>query len=335
LTSPAVFGKVWPEFSWEKLEMPQKRARRTTRDVQHSDEKRYRILVENLPVGVYRTAVDGRFVEVNPALVRMLGFKNPAALLTTNAKDFYIKKTDRARHLERLAEKPRYFTEFELRSASGRRFWVRDYCKGIRKRDGKLVFFDGILVDITERKTAERKLEQAAAELRATNEKLESLSLTDDLTGLSNRRGFFTLGQQQLKIAKRLRKGIFLLYIDLDQLKRTNDTYGHPAGDRLLSALAGILKEVLRESDIIARIGGDEFAVLAMRAKKGGEKVLLDRVEERVRVHNLRSPKKLRLSLSLGIVGYERKKFNSLEEFLAHADYLMYQQKRRKAAAEA
>jgi diguanylate cyclase (GGDEF)-like protein/PAS domain S-box-containing protein len=314
--------------------MRQKRARRTTGETLRSDEKRYRILVENLPVGVYRTTADGRFVEVNPVLVRMLGFKKPEALLRTNAKDFYVKKADRARHLERLAEKRRFFTEFELRSASGRRFWVRDYCQGIRQPDGKLIFFDGILVDITERKTAERKLEQAAAELRATNEQLESLSLTDDLTGLSNRRGFFTLGQQHLKIAKRLRKGIFLLYIDLDQLKRTNDTYGHPAGDRLLAALAGILKEILRESDIIARIGGDEFAVLAMRAKKGGEKALLDRVQERVRQHNLRSPRKLRLSLSLGIVGYDRKKFNSLEEFLAHADYLMYQQKRRKAAAQ-
>jgi diguanylate cyclase (GGDEF)-like protein/PAS domain S-box-containing protein len=315
--------------------MPEKRARRTTGEALRPDEKRYRILVKNLPVGVYRTTPDGKFVEANPALVRMLGFKNPGPLLRANAKDFYINRVDRARHLQRLIERPRYFTEFELRSAGGRRFWVRDYCQAVRGPDGKLVFFDGILVDITERKIAEKKLREVAEELRASNDQLESLSLTDDLTGLSNRRGFFTLGQQHLKIAKRLRKGIFLLYIDLDDLKRTNDTYGHLAGDRLLTALASILKEVLRESDIIARIGGDEFAVLAMRASKGGEKALLDRVEQRVRTHNLRNPKKLRLSLSLGIVGYDRRKFGTLEDFLAHADFLMYQQKRRKAATQA
>jgi diguanylate cyclase (GGDEF)-like protein/PAS domain S-box-containing protein len=299
------------------------------------DEKRYRILVENLPVGIYRTTFEGRFVEANPALVRMLGVKNAASLLLMNAKDFYINPEDRANHLKRLTDKPRTFTEFELRSAAGRRFWVRDYCQAVKGPDGKLHFIDGILVDVTERKTAERKLQQALEELRASNEQLESLSLTDDLTGLNNRRGFFTLGQQQLKIAKRLRKEIFLLYIDLDHLKQTNDTYGHPAGDRLLVALAGILRETLREADIMARIGGDEFAVLAMRSKPGGEKALLSRFEKRVQSHNLRSPKRLRLSLSLGRVRYEPRKFGSLEDFLAHADYLMYQQKRSKDAADA
>ena len=199
---------------------------------------------------------------------------------------------------------------------------------------GVLLFFDGILLDITERKRTERKLEHALQDVQKSNDELAGLSLTDDLTGLNNRRGFFTLGQQQMKIAKRIRKDVFLLYMDVDELKQTNDTYGHPAGDRLLTTVALILRETLRESDIIARIGGDEFAVLAMRSHRGGDKSLFGRLEEKIRAHNLKNPKRLHLSLSMGIVRYDPRKYSSLEDFLAHADYLMYQQKRSKVSSQ-
>ena len=315
--------------------MPVKRPRRRMVEAAlRAGEQRYRVLVEHLPVGVYRTTQDGMIIEANPALCRMLGIKNTTDFLTYNVKDFYVKKEDRSKHLVKLAAKPRFFTEFELRSADGRKFWVRDYCQAVKSPDGSLLFFDGILVDITKRKRAEKRLEHALQEHRSINEKLESLSLTDDLTGLSNRRGFFTLGQQQMKIAKRIRKDIFLLYMDVDELKRTNDTYGHPAGDRLLTTVALILRETLRESDIIARIGGDEFAVLAMRSHRGGEKVLFGRLEEKLRAHNLKNPKRLHIFLSMGIVRYDPRKYSSLEDFLAHADYLMYQQKKSKVSSQ-
>jgi diguanylate cyclase (GGDEF)-like protein/PAS domain S-box-containing protein len=307
--------------------------RRMVEEALRVSEKRYRVLVEHLPVGVYRTTPDGTFIEANPALARMLGVQMPAGLLSYNVEDFYVKKEDRSEHLKKLAGRPRYFTEFELRAADGRKFWVRDYSQAVKRADGKILFFDGILLEITERKRAEKRLKQALQKLRAGNEKLESLSLTDDLTGLNNRRGFFTLGQQQMKIAKRLRKDVFLLYLDVDDLKQTNDTFGHPAGDHVLEAVATILRQTLRDSDIIARIGGDEFAVLAMRSKQGGEKILLGRLEEKIRSHNLDNPKRFHVSLSMGLVFYDPRKFSSLEDFLAHADYLMYQQKRSKAAS--
>jgi diguanylate cyclase (GGDEF)-like protein/PAS domain S-box-containing protein len=306
--------------------------RRTVAEALKAGEERYRVLVEHLPVGVYRTTPDGRFIEANPVLARMLGVRRPADLLRYNVKDFYIKEADRSEHLEKLAAKPSFFTEFELRSAEGRKFWVRDHSQAVKAADGSVKFFDGILVDITERKKAERRLERVLDELQSTNEKLESLSLTDDLTGLSNRRGFFTLGLQQVKIARRLRNDIFLFYLDVDQLKQVNDTYGHAAGDRVLTAVATILKETLRESDIIARIGGDEFAVLAMRSQRGGEKVVLGRLEDKVRAHNLASPKRGHLSVSIGLVRLDPRKAASLEEYLTQADYLMYREKRGKLA---
>lgn len=87
-------------------------------------------------------------------------------------------------------------------------------------------------------------------------EDLHSLSLTDELTGLYNRRGFFTLLDQQIKMANRLKREIFILYADLDRLKLINDTWGHQEGDQALIESATIFKRIYRESDIIACIGG-------------------------------------------------------------------------------
>lgn len=294
---------------------------------------RYRTLVDQLPVGVYRTTPDGVIIEANPALARMLGYKNPSSLFQCNVRDFYVQHQDRSEHLRKLAKTPTSFAEFELRRSDGRRFWVRDHCRAIKGRDGSVRYLDGILVDVTETKTAERKLERALRELQSTNKKLEGLTLTDDLTGLNNRRGFFTLGLQQMKIAKRLKKQIYLVFLDIDGLKQINDSYGHPVGDQVLQAVAAILKNTLRESDIVARIGGDEFSVLAMRSKGAGERTLLSRLEGGIRSFRLKQNRRFRLSVSMGIVRVEPRKYALLDDFLAHADFLMYQQKRKKESA--
>jgi diguanylate cyclase (GGDEF)-like protein/PAS domain S-box-containing protein len=293
-------------------------------------EDRYKALVEQLPVGIYRTTPDGVFIEANIVLARLLGCRKPRDLFSHNVRDFYIRREDRLRVIEKLTSKPTAFQEFELRRADGRKVWVRDHCRAIKGPDGRLRYFDGILVDITERKTAERRLELANRRLVATNEKLEGLSLTDDLTGLNNRRGFFTFGLQQMKIAKRLKKDTYLVFLDIDNLKEVNDSYGHAVGDQLLQGVADILRSRLRESDVIGRIGGDEFAVLAMRSKNLGERALLARIEAGVRAFRLKRNRRLRLSVSMGLVRVEPHKYRELEDFLAHADFLMYQEKRNK-----
>jgi diguanylate cyclase (GGDEF)-like protein len=222
------------------------------------------------------------------------------------------------------------FVEFELRGAKGRRFWVRDFSRAVKGANGKTIYFDGILVDITEQTKAAKKLEKTLDKLRRSNQELADLTLTDELTCLHNRRGFFTLGQQQMKIAKRIKKEIFLLFLDIDNLKKTNDGFGHLAGDKLLATVATILRSTLREADVIARIGGDEFAVLAMRSKTSSEKMLLRRINEQVRLFNRKGTQGHPLSLSMGIVRYDPKKYATLEDLLTQADFLMYQQKRSK-----
>jgi diguanylate cyclase (GGDEF)-like protein/PAS domain S-box-containing protein len=298
--------------------------------VPRGGQDRFKALVEQLPVGVYRTTPEGRFVEANPALARMLGFKKPQALFSCKAEDFYVHAKDRAEHIALLSSAPTAFREFELRTAGGRKFWARDYSRRIKGPGGAIVYFDGILVDITERKTAERRLELTMRKLQLTNEKLEGLSLTDHLTGLNNRRGFFSFGLQQMKIAKRLKKDNYLVFLDIDNLKEVNDTHGHAVGDLLLQGVAVILRTTLRESDVIGRIGGDEFAVLAMRSKALGERSLLARIEDSVQAFRLKDFPRLRLSVSMGLVRIDPQKYQQLEDFLAHADFLMYQEKRRK-----
>ncbi|MBN2265066.1 MAG: sensor domain-containing diguanylate cyclase [Candidatus Aminicenantes bacterium] len=293
-------------------------------------EDRYKVLVEQLPVGVYRTSPSGRIVEANAALARILGFKRPRDLFAHNVKDFYVQAADRAKHIARLSSKPTAFEEFELRRANGRRFWARDYCRSVKGKDGKIIHLDGILVDITEVKTMERRYEMAMRKLQLTNEKLESQSLSDHLTGLHNRRGFFSFGLQQMKIAKRLKAENYLVFLDIDNLKEVNDAHGHAVGDMLLEGVAAILKGNLRESDVIGRIGGDEFAVLAMRSKGVGERSLLLRIDEGVKAFRIKGYPRLRLSVSMGLVRIDPQKYKQLDDFLAHADFLMYQEKRKK-----
>jgi len=297
-------------------------------------EERYKALVEQLPVGIYRTTPDGTIIEANAVLARMLGYKTPRALFSCNVMDFYVKGSDRARHLAKLSSKPTAFVEFELKRAGGKKFWVRDYSRSIKGPDGSIHHYDGILLDITDRKTAERKLQLTLRKLRLSNEKLENQSLTDDLTGLNNRRGFFTFGLQQMKIAKRLKKANYLVFLDIDYLKEVNDSYGHAVGDLLLQGVAAILKGTLRESDVIGRIGGDEFAVLAMRSKGLGERSLVARIDRAVQAFRIKKHKRLRLSVSMGLVSVDPQKYQQLDDFLAHADFLMYQQKRTKERQE-
>ncbi len=297
-------------------------------------EDRFKALVAQLPVGVYRTTPDGRFIEANAALARMLGCRKPRDLFVRNVRDFYVHGDDRARHLAKLSTRSAAFQEFELCRADGRRFWTRDYCRAVKGPDGRVAHYDGILVDITEKKTAERKYEQANRKLQLTNTKLAELSTQDKLTGLLNRRGFFQFGLQQMKIAKRLKSDNYLVFLDIDNLKEVNDAHGHAAGDLLLQGVAAVLRGTLRESDVIGRIGGDEFAVLAMRSKGAGERGLIVRIEEGVGAHRVKNFPRLRISVSMGAVRIDPQKYQQLDDFLAHADFLMYQEKRKKERQE-
>ena len=168
------------------------------------------------------------------------------------------------------------------------------------------------------------------SELKMNEEKLLSLSNTDELTGLFNRRGFFALAGQQLKIAHRLKKGMSLLSADLDDLKKINDTFGHQEGDRALIETAAILKECFRDVDIMARIGGDEFVVLLIEQSHDKLGVYAARLQRKIELHNVRYERSYTLSISMGIARFEPGSQCSIDDLIAKADGLMYEQKRNK-----
>jgi len=170
----------------------------------------------------------------------------------------------------------------------------------------------------------ERVLEQSQLD----NE-LRSLALTDDLTGLQNRRGFLALATQQLRLALRNAQGLLLFFVDVDKLKETNDSFGHHEGDMVLVRVADALKQTFRDSDILARLAGDEFAVLAADTSSEDQEAMLRRLENsltKCQANECRYD----LSVSVGVVRFDPKESVSLEELLARADEAMYENKRKQ-----
>ena len=183
---------------------------------------------------------------------------------------------------------------------------------------GSETFYSGIIRDISERKRAEALL--------------RLLSLTDELTGLYNRRGFLMLAEQQLRMAARTKHRMYLVFVDLDGMKWINDTLGHQEGDRAIREAAALLKHTYRESDIIARIGGDEFAVLVSEGRKDDAAVLTVRLEKNLAQRQAKPDQSFTLSLSIGIVTCDAENPCSLDTLLDQADREMYEQKQRKKA---
>jgi len=159
---------------------------------------------------------------------------------------------------------------------------------------------------------------------------LESLSLQDHLTGIFNRRGFTTIAKEYLKLADRKKMDMYLLFVDVDDLKAINDTHGHNQGDRTLVALANILIDTFRKSDIKARIGGDEFAVFPIDTTKAGVKLATSRFTDNIKTFNTTSTLPTPLSVSMGAAHYDPKKPCTVEDLLIKADTLMYNDKRSK-----
>jgi diguanylate cyclase (GGDEF)-like protein/PAS domain S-box-containing protein len=192
------------------------------------------------------------------------------------------------------------------------------------------------------RSDLEARVQDRTAELAAANEKLEAevykrkraqaklrvLAITDELTGLYNRRGFFALAGQQLRVARRLGSETLLLVADLDGLKTINDTFGHHEGDSALIATARILQDSFRESDVIARIGGDEFVVFQIEAEDSATEKMVERLQRRFDLYNASKGRPYTLSASTGVVRCDPD-CQSLSSLLILADALMYKKKQR------
>jgi diguanylate cyclase (GGDEF)-like protein/PAS domain S-box-containing protein len=215
-------------------------------------ERRYRSIFENAIEGIYQSTPSDGYLAVNPALARMYGYDSPQELISTLRDIDHQVYVDPQRRLEfkRLMAKHGVVTNFESRvhRRNGEVIWISENARSVYNSDGTLLFFEGTVEAITE-----RKLHEAEIQFQATH---------DALTGLPNRTLLYDRMQQAVLHSERYGKLTAIAFLDLDQFKFINDSLGHQVGDELLKITAQRLTSCLRESDTVARQGGDEFVLL-------------------------------------------------------------------------
>ena len=282
----------------------------------------YRALYEYGPDGVLLTAPDGRVLAANPAACEILG--------RTEAEICALGRQGMADHTDE-----RWGPMLAERERTGRVHGVARMVRGdgllIEVEMSAQVFSDAndekrtctILRDATERVRMDRELVALSARLR-------ELTLTDELTGLRNRRGFVLVGSQMLELADRQLSAAFLLFLDIDNMKELNDDRGHSAGDAALKAVARALGEVLRRADAASRIGGDEFVALALGLDESDRTA----VEQRIQDYLCGAPTVAavggRVEVSMGWAARTPGESKTVEDLLVEADRAMYRAKATK-----
>ena len=190
-----------------------------------------------------------------------------------------------------------------------------------------------ILEDLAAAAMAEIELRATLGALQTAHEKLRQQVIRDPMTGLLNRRGFLELAKQHLSLAERTKAEFLVAAIDLDEFKSINDTLGHDAGDQALVEIAALLREVCRESDIVARFGGDEFVLLLPNADLAMTTVFGARLDDVVRLRNAHPDVEFSLSASLGFSAWTPETPKTMPTLLREADEAMYHNKRTRRVA--
>lgn len=295
--------------------------KKLTEEALLESEDKFRSLAEKSLVGVYLIQ-DNLFRYLNPKMSEIFGYPledmvgrmGPKDL--TLAEDCHVVRENLSRRLSGEIDSIQY----EFRGVTKGQDIIHLEVFGCRTIFNGKPAVVGTLLDITDRKRAEMALTEQAR-------KLEQLALFDELTGAYNRRGFLLQAGQQLKTAERMGRVALLIFADLDGLKEINDRLGHHEGDVALKETADLLRESFRGSDIIGRMGGDEFAVFAMCGDLEGEEIIVSRIEQNISRKNAGEERRYSLSVSIGVVHHDSSSPCSLDELIERADAMMYARK--------
>lgn len=297
--------RVLNVFDWE------------TKKALRKSQKKYEELFDSTLDGVFQVNADGIFTLMNRSGAGILGYETAGEIIGRPSIEYWINPGDRDAYWTELrVRKSLSAYPIKAKKKNGEPIELESSSRIIEDEEGNFLGIEGILRDVTDRKNME--------------EQLHLLSLTDELTGLYNRRGFLTLAEHLLKMTDRLRRGLFMLYADLDYLKEINDTFGHPEGDKALVEIAHLLKENFRNSDIIARIGGDEFVVIPVGFAGDDIHLIADRLQKSLEISNSGTNRSWELSMSAGMAYYDPENPCSIDELLIQGDRAMYEEKKRK-----
>lgn len=301
--------------------------RQRTETALRRSEETYRLITENSTDVIWTTDLEGRFTFISPSVEHLLGYtpqemlalRIPAVLTPDSletATNVIAEEMERARSRARGQRKSRA-TQLEQVRKDGTTVWTEVNTRFITDKDRNIIGILGVTRDITERKKSEQDLIYMA--------------YFDALTGLYNRKAFMELLEAEIKYAQRYHSGLALLFFDLNKFKMVNDTFGHEIGDKLLKAVAGRLKAATRETDSVARIGGDEFTIIL----KNPEQIHPDVIARRI-VRDLAASFEFEgrhidfVTASIGIASFP-KDGNTAGDLLKRADLAMYEAKRSSA----
>ena len=288
--------------------------KRAAKALQASEEK-YRLLFENSVEGIFQTTPDAQYLSVNPSFLKLFGFNSREELLERfeNIGKQYLNPGDRE-NFRKMIESKGMVKDFEtqLLKKDGNPIWVCLNARTVRDESGVLLYYEGFMQDITERKQAQ--------------DELYRVSIHDHLTGICNRRYVFERLNAIVEERQRETRDFSLSIIDLDFFKKINDTHGHPAGDHILREFALILSESFRPYDLVGRYGGEEFIVVAMNIDIAQTRNMLERFRDivKARIFDFNGTQ-IRLTFSAGVANtYEPGLKMTVEDLIRKADERLY-----------
>lgn len=281
-------------------------------------EHRYRSIFENANEGIFQTSPEGHYLEVNPALAAIYGYGSAADLiraLDNIGTQLYV-DPGRRNEFTALLTRHKTVTNFESRVFRKDRsvIWISENARVVYDTEGKILYFEGTVEDITARKNYEQRIAHQATH--------------DVLTGLPNRALLLERIETAILQASGTGSPFAVVFIDLDNFKTVNDTLGHAAGDVLIKKLAERLLHSLREADTVARIGGDEFVLLLPAIQHDCDAVshMVERVLAVIRKPCLLGGREFNISCSIGVSLHPADGMDA-DTLLKHADIAMYQAK--------
>ena len=280
-------------------------------------ERRYRSIFENAIEGIFQSTPEGGYLAVNPTLARIYGYSSPEELivgLRDIEHQLYV-EPERRNEFMRLMVENGSVKNFESRifRRDGHIIWISENARAVHSETGELLFYEGTVETITERKLYEEQIQHQATH--------------DSLTGLPNRTMLHNYLQRAIQTADAGNSVPAVVFVDLDQFKYINDSLGHQAGDKLLKTVAQRLVACVRDTDMVARQGGDEF-VIVLGNQRDEESIteVLQRILNSVSQPWLMDERELNITCSLGVSRYPEDG-EDVETLLKNADSAMYKAK--------